>query len=114
MGTTELGMSEAEFRRLLDEVTGDPDELAVLLAGGVPLSLRRWLIERAVARADEKVPGAPGRDEIVEHARRLILHPAASEHLDTAIDLFAHDVPLEMSLAALGGLAGAGGSGTPN
>lgn len=45
-------MTEAERERITAEIAADPDQLADLMADRMPLALRRWMLDRAVAGAD--------------------------------------------------------------
>lgn len=107
-------MTEAERERITAEIAADPDQLAEFMAGGTPLALRRWIFETAVAGADASVPNADRRDEIVERLQTALLHPAASEHLDTALDLFRNDVASSTTAKALNALAATGGGRAAN
>lgn len=107
-------MTEAERDRVTAEIAADPEQLADLMADRMPLALRRWMLDRAVAGADTSVPNADGRDNIVERLQTALLHPAASEHLDTALDLFRNDVASSTTAKALNALAATGGGRAAN
>lgn len=107
-------MTEAERERITAEIAADPDQLAEFMAGGTPLALRRWIFETAVAGADASVPNADGRDEVVERLCRTLLHPAATENTDAALDLFRSELPADKAVRALDALAGTGGGRSAN
>lgn len=107
-------MTDAECERITAEIAADPEQLADLMADRMPLALRRWMLDRAVAGADTSVPNADGRDKIVERLRTALLHPAAAEHIDTALDLFRNDVAADTTTKALNALAGTASSRAAN
>lgn len=107
-------MTDDERERIIAEIAADPDQLAEFMAGGTPLALRRWMFDFAVSRADAKVPNAADRDESVERLRVAIFHPASSDHLDVALDLFLNNTAKDTIRKALNALAGTGGNRTAN
>lgn len=107
-------MTETERERITAEIAADPDQLADLMADRMPLAIRRWIAETSIQNAVAKMPDAEGRDEIVEALRRTLLHPSASDNLDTAISIFKSQLPIDTAAKALDALAGSGGGRSAN
>lgn len=98
--------ADPTLKAAADAVRNDPEQFAEHLAGGVPIAIREATVKSATANASPIV---------ADRMRRILLHPAAGQHWNEAMDLASDlDIPVDTAVRALDALAGTGGSRAAN
>lgn len=87
-------------------VRNDPEQMAEHLAGGMPMAIREAVVKSATATTSPIV---------AERLRRILLHPAGTEHWTEAMTLAGNlAIPVDKAVRALDALAGTGGGRSAN
>jgi|GEM_PF-6503249 hypothetical protein len=87
-------------------VRNDPEQMAEHLAGGMPMAIRQAAVESAAAVVSPI---------IADRLRRILLHPAATEHWDEAMGLMSNlEIPVDTAVKALDAVAATGGGRAAN
>lgn len=98
--------ADPRLQAAVDAVRADAEQMAEHLAGHMPLAIRQAAVESAAAVVSPI---------IADRLRRILLHPAAGQHWNEAMDLASDlDIPVDTAVRALDALAGTGGSRAAN